>query len=83
MSSVTVPPSRFWHSNDRRKGDGRETRQVIAMKKALMFLALSFALSAPVGGVALTLIAATTAVMTVHPQQVLAKLLHFRLVGHG
>jgi hypothetical protein len=53
------------------------------MKKALMFLALSFALSAPVGGVALTLIAGTTAVMTVHPQQALAKLQHFYPVRHS
>jgi hypothetical protein len=83
VSSVTEAPSRFWQSNSRWKGEGRETRQVIAMKKALMFLALSFALSAPVGGVALTLIAGTTAIMRVHPQQALSKLQHFRLVRHS
>jgi L-serine deaminase len=65
------------------RGDGYETRQVIAMKKALMFLALSFALSAPVGGVALALIAGMTAVTTVHPRQALAKLQHFHLVRHS
>jgi hypothetical protein len=53
------------------------------MKKALMFLALSFALSAPVGGLVLALIAGTTAVTTVHPQEVLAKLQHFHLVRHS
>jgi len=53
------------------------------VKNALIFLALSFALSAPVGGVALTLIAGTTAVTTIHPQQAQTKLQHFQLVGHG
>ena len=37
------------------------------MKKALMFLALNFALSAPVGAVTFALIEGTTAVTTVHP----------------
>ena len=60
-----------------------QTRQVTAMKKALMFLAVSFALSAPAGGVALTLIAGTTAVMRVHPQQALAALQNFRPARHG
>ena len=46
------------------------------MKEALMFLALNLALSAPVGAVTVALIAGTTAVTTVHPQQVLAKLRH-------
>jgi len=46
------------------------------MKKALMFLALNFALSAPVGAITFALIAGTTAVTTVYPQQVLAKLRH-------
>jgi hypothetical protein len=41
-----------------------------------MLLALSFALSAPVGADAIALIVGTTAVMTVHPQQALAELLH-------
>jgi hypothetical protein len=53
------------------------------MRKALIFSALSFVLSAPVGGVALTLIAGTTAVTTVQPQQALAKSQHFRLVRHA
>jgi uncharacterized membrane protein YesL len=53
------------------------------MKKALIFLALSFALYAPVGGLVLGLIAGTTAVMTVHRAQALAKLQHFRLVRHS
>jgi hypothetical protein len=54
------------------------------MKKALMFLALGFALSAPpVGGVVFALIAGTTAIMRIDPQQTLAKLQHFRLPsGH-
>jgi hypothetical protein len=51
------------------------------MKQALMLLALSCALAAPVGCAALTLIAGTTAVMKVHPQQALAKLQHFRLLS--
>jgi hypothetical protein len=76
VSSVTEPPSRFWHSNGRWKGEGRETRQVIAMKKALMFLALNLALAAPVGAVTLAVIGGTAAVMTIHPQQVVAKLRH-------
>jgi len=37
------------------------------MKKALMFLALNLALSAPVGAVTFALIEGTTAVTTVHP----------------
>jgi hypothetical protein len=49
------------------------------MQKALMFLALNFALSAPVGAVTFALIASTTAVTTVHPQQVLTKLRHFQV----
>jgi hypothetical protein len=51
------------------------------MKDALKLLALSCALSAPVGCVALALIAGTTAIMKVHPQQALAKLQHFRLLS--
>ena len=46
------------------------------MKKTLMFLALNFALSAPVGAVTFALISGTTALTTVHPQQVLANLRH-------
>jgi len=53
------------------------------MKKALMFLALNLALAAPVGCVTVATIAGATAVMRVHPQQVLAGLLHFRLARHG
>jgi hypothetical protein len=53
------------------------------MKKALMLLALSFALSAPVGAVAIALIAGTTAVMSVHPQQAFAKLQHFLPLRRG
>jgi tungstate transport system permease protein len=54
------------------------TPTAIVIKKALMFFALSLALYAPVGGLTLALIAGTTAVMTIHPQQVLAKLRHFK-----
>jgi hypothetical protein len=54
-----------------------QTRRVITMKKALMFLALCFALSAPVGGIALTLVAGMTAVTT-HPQESVAPLQHLR-----
>jgi hypothetical protein len=61
----------------------RQVKKRIAMKKASMLLALSFALSAPVGAVAIALIAATTAVMRVHPQQAFAKLQHLRLPRHG
>ena len=76
---VTESSSRFWQRIDiDERGDGYETRQVITMKKTLMLLALSFALSAPVGGVALTLVAGTTAIMKVHPQQALAELRLFR-----
>jgi hypothetical protein len=50
---------------------------VIAMKKAVMFLAVSLALSAPVGGVALTLIAGAAAIMAIHPEQHALKLRHF------
>ncbi|MBV8109154.1 MAG: hypothetical protein JOZ35_12185 [Hyphomicrobiales bacterium] len=46
------------------------------MKQALMFLALNLALSAPVVAVTVALIAGATAVTTVHPEQVLAKLRH-------
>jgi hypothetical protein len=51
------------------------------MRQALMLLGLSFALSTPVGCVALTLIAGTTAITKVHPQQALAKLRHFQLLS--
>jgi hypothetical protein len=58
---------------------GHETQRSIVMKKALMFLALNVALSAvPVGVVTFALIAGTTAITTVHPQEVLAKLRHFQ-----
>jgi hypothetical protein len=43
-----------------------------------MLLGLSFALSAPVGCVALTLIAGTTAIMKIHPSEALATLQHFQ-----
>ena len=51
------------------------------MKQALMFLALNFALAAPVGAVTFALIAGTTAIVEVHPQQELAKLHHFALLS--
>jgi hypothetical protein len=79
--SVTQTPSRFWHGDNRWKG--HETKRAIAMKKASMFLALNLALAAPVGAVTLAVIGGTTAVMTVHPRQALAKLQHFRLVRHS
>jgi hypothetical protein len=44
------------------------------MKKALMFLTLNFALSVPVVAAPFALIAGTTAIVKVHPQQALAKL---------
>jgi hypothetical protein len=53
------------------------------MKKALMFLALNFALSAPIIAVPFALIAGTTAVVSVHPQQALAKLQHFLPLRRG
>lgn len=81
MTRVTVTSSRFWQRVVA-KGGGYERRQAIPMKKALMFLAISFALSAPVGGLVLTLMTGTTAVTTVRPQQAFAKLQHFRLVRH-
>jgi ABC-type amino acid transport system permease subunit len=49
------------------------------MKKTLLFLALNFALSAPVIAVPFALIAGTNAIMKVHPQQALAKLQRFQL----
>ena len=51
------------------------------MKQALMLLAINFALAAPVGVVAFALIAGTTAIVEVHPQQALAKLHHFALLS--
>ena len=53
------------------------------MKKALMFLTLNFALTAPVGTVPFALIAGTSAVTAVHPEQALAKLQHLKLVRHS
>lgn len=82
MLDVTLAPSRFCQQVAiAGTGDGYATGD--PMKKALMFLAISFALSAPVGGLVLTLIAGTTVVMTVHLGQALAKLQHLQLVRHS
>jgi hypothetical protein len=77
LGVTEASPVLFWHGG--RGWSGHETQRAIAMKKALMFLALNVALSAvPVGAVTFALIAGTTAITTVHPREVLAKLRHFQ-----